>query len=309
MTRMKRIGSIGLAVVAVLAIIFLWLYVRLSGAGGPRLPTESELARESQLTSLPVLVTLKPGTVIDNAPTKGWTNAIIKTITFVESGDVDTLPAFAQKTASRFRTVIMADVRKGGPRDSYGLHRVGVGLCLDLKGKDTVISSATLKQQKVELGTVDGLVLGRAEKAIGRSHLAARTSSFALYDTFVELMDQSGAHHSIILRYALVLDSKTGEIRTVYWTMAEKPERRQTPEAVVLISPGSEFHCGIHIAARRVFGRLAASWGFAMVKLPPGKSIAMTPELKELGLQEDFSGDARELETLVREVLGDQENK
>ena len=78
---------------------------------------------------------------------------------------------------------------------------------------------------------------------------------------------------------------------------------------MVLISPGIEFHCGIDIAARRVFGRLATSWGFAMVKLPPGKSIAMTPGLKELALKEKFLDDAPELETLVRKALGDQENE
>lgn len=300
MARMKRIGLIVLAVVLVLAALAGWVYVRLWRPGGPRLPTESDVTQSGEL---PILVTLAPGTVIDSGPVRGWSHPILKTITFVESGDVDTLPAFARKTASRFRTVLLADTARDETGGSYRLRRVGVGLCLDVKGKDTVISSSTLKKQGVELSSVDQLVLIRAERALGRSHLAASTPTFALYDTFVELADSSGTHHSIQLRYAIVVDTASGDIQTAYWQMSEKAEHRENPETLTILPPNSVFQCGIHIAAKRVIGSIASSWGFAMSRLPTGESIEMPRELSEWAFRESFDDTSQVLEKLVRMAL------
>ncbi len=300
MTRMKRIGAIALVVVVVLAGLTYWTYRRLRGDGGPRLPTELAV---SSFGDSPILVTLKAGTIVDSSPVTGWSDPILKTITYVESGDVDTLPAFARKTASRFRTVILADVRRDEKSKDYRLRRIGVGLCLDVKGNDTVISQATLKEQRVELSFIDTLVLGRAERALGRSHLAAKTPTFALYDTFVELADTSGSHRSILLRYAILVDSSSGNVQTAYWTMRESVGQREVPETITIIPPRSVFQCGIHIQARRAIGSIVSSWGFAMAKLPTGESIAMPSKLSKMALREAFDDNSGILEKAVREAL------
>jgi len=275
------------------------------GEDGPRLPTEGSVEADLRPNAPPELVLLTPGAVVDGVAPAGWSGLIVKTITHLESGDIDTLPGFARKSAARFRTVILADIRRGGEPGRAHIRRVGAALCLDIDGRDTVVSSDTAKSQGLKLGTIDKMVLGRAERALGRSHLAARTPTFALYDTFVELADASGKHNSIILRYAILVNPTSDVPRTAYWTMAAHARDRTQPESLTLLSPGCHFECGIHIAARRLVGKLAASWGFAMTGLPPGNEILMPSELKEFALQDSFEGNPEALEKAVREAIGE----
>ena len=289
-----------IALLGLAGLIALWWW----GDDGPRLRTEASVEAPSRPDAPPVLVLLAPGTVVDDQPPEGWSGLVVKTITHLESGDINTLPSFARETATRFRTVILADVHHDDGRGPYHLRRVGAGLCLDLGGRDTVISSETAKSQGAALGTIDRMALGRAERALGRSHLAASTPTFALYDTFVELADASGAHHSIILRYALIVDPETGSLQSAYWTMAEHQRERTTPETLTLLAPGCVFRCGIHIAARRKIGKFAASWGFAMTKLPEGEPIAMPAGLREIAGDDSFEADSEALEEAVRAAIG-----
>ena len=308
MTRKTRVGLIVAAVVvAVVAGLGVLAYSSLWSEEGPRLPTEAEVEATTAPDDLPKLVMLAPGTVLGTDPPKGWSDPIVKTITHVESGDVDTLPAFARKTAARFRTVVLADVRRRGESGPYSLRRVGAGLALEIDHKETVISSATHKAQGANLGTIDAMVLIRAEKALGRSRLAARTETFTLYDTFVELADAHGVHHPILLRYALVLDPATGSIRAAYWTMPEAAADRLPVESLILLPKNAVFLCGIHIAAKRVIGPVARSWGFAMVELPKGESVPATSTLRALANRDDLEKDSETLEKAVREALGDRQ--
>lgn len=298
MTRKRRVGLIVSVAIAVVAALGTLAYSWFWGDGGPRLPTEAEPGA--------TLVMLAPGTIVGSDPPKGWSDPIVKTITHVESGDVDTLPAFARKTAARFRTVVLADVRRDQVTGPYRLRRVGAGLALEIGSKETVISSATHAAQGAKLGMIDAKVLSRAEAALGRSRLAARTETFALYDTFVELADAGGVHHPILLRYALVLDPATGSIRAAYWTMAEAPKDRRPAESLILLPRNAVFLCGIHIAAKRVIGSVARSWGFAMVELPKGDSIPMPTALRAMANRDLLENESAALEKAVREALGDR---
>ncbi|MDB5352806.1 MAG: hypothetical protein JWN86_4053 [Planctomycetota bacterium] len=306
MARMRKPGTVMTAVIVVLAALIAWLAAWWWGDSGPRLPTEMSIPVPTRPGALPVLVLLAPGTVVETAPPPGWSDPVIKSVLNLASGDLNTLPKFAKTTATKFRTVIMADVRRDAERERYHLSRVGAGLCLTRDDQDQVISTDSLKEQGVNLGAIDGMVLGRAERALGRSRLSAMTPTFALYDSHVELADDSGAHHSILMRYALVVDPTTGVLRTAYWTMAEKSADRLTPESLILLPAKLVFRCGIHVAARRVIGNIAASWGFAMTALPSGTVIPMPPELQAFSLLDGQALDSAALEAAVRSVLGDR---
>lgn len=305
MTRLRRPRTILLAVLALAIVgVVLYTYSVLRGDGGPRLRTEDSVAAPSHPDALPELVLLAPGTTLEPSPPKGWSDPVVKTVTHLESGDINTLPAFARKTATRFRTAILADVRREEGQSRFRLRRVGAGLCLDLDGRETVISSDSLKEQKVDLGTVDAMVLGRAERALGRSRLVARTPAFAVYDTYVELADAAGVHHSILLRYALLVDPETGALRTVCWSTPDDPSERRPVESWTLLPPNYVFRCGIHIAAKRVIGNLAAAWYFAMVDLPRGESIPVPEGLRSLASGDLSDEDGPALERALREALG-----
>lgn len=61
--------------------------------------------------SQPKLVYLQPGMRLEKKPPTGWSHLVIKSIPRVVSGDRGSLPAGASKTASLFRSVLLADVK------------------------------------------------------------------------------------------------------------------------------------------------------------------------------------------------------
>ena len=299
----RPLMAIGLAIASVLG----WRAWNRVGDGPPPPRTERQGDADRPVENAPPeLVMLQPGTVLGEGPPAGWSERVIQSILHLASGDVNTLPASAKVTATKFRTVVLADVRRDGSGTSYRLGRVGIGLSMVQDGRDVVISSATLGRQGVSLSTIDSMVFGRAEKALGRSHLLATTPTFALYETFVELADESGKHRSILLRYALLVDPRTGALQTACWPIAEDPKDRAAPEAIVLLPPDLAYRCGIHVLARRIAG-VVIGWGFAMTDLPAGARFPAPTDLRSLLEREAFDPDeAAELEGLLREVLRDQ---
>lgn len=274
--------------------------------GKPAGPPPKPAPPGRQGEAVPELVRLDPGAVVDDGPPPGWSHRIIKTDLELASGDLGTLPAFARVTATRFRTLVAADVRPGAS-GGYALGRVGVGLAMAHRGRDIVVASKSVDDLGLNLSMLDKLVLARAEAALERGRLSARTPSFALYDASVELTD-GDEHRSIYLRYGILVDPETGSLRTVVWPVAEDPEKRRAPEEMILIPPSLLFRCGIHVKAQRALGQVPVSWFFAMTGLPPGEAVRMPDELRAWS-----TGDPRtpeesgKLESLLRRALDGRE--
>ena len=304
MVTKRKLAAIVAGLVVLSGLIAAAIVWWASPGRGPRLTPESSTRGRDAPDLPPVLVLLEPGTIVDGPSPPGWSDLVVKSITYLASGDLDTLPAFAKTSATRFRTVVLADIRRDATGGGYHLARVGAGLGVPLAGKDTIVSPESLDAQGVELSALDRLVLGRAERALGRSRLAAATPTFALYDTYVELADGDGPHRSILLRYAMVVDPASGTLQTVLWTVAQEPARREAPETLAFLPAGLVFRCGIHVAAHRVFGSFASSWGFAMEEPPPGELVPMPSSLQSIATGDPGDIEPEALERAVREAIG-----
>src|SRR4051794_13584392 len=148
------------------------------------IPSESTTSAEPRGEELPTLDRLEPGTRVGEGPPSVWSHLVVKSLPRLASGDLASLPGSARETSALFRTLIVADVldaRKGG--SGFELRRVGVGLCLPVRGEDTVVSSSSLRRLGLELSAVDRLVLGLAEDELAEGRLVARTRTFALFST------------------------------------------------------------------------------------------------------------------------------
>src|SRR5208337_2125063 len=86
------------------------------------------------------LVRIAPGTLVGDQPPKMWSHLVLKSLPRLASGDLETLPRSAFRTAALIRTVILADVGRSADDPSrFALRRVGVGLCVpDLSKGDVV---------------------------------------------------------------------------------------------------------------------------------------------------------------------------
>jgi hypothetical protein len=249
----------------------------------PAIPAGAGARATTQDVDVPLsdLVQLAPGTQVDRTLPQGWNHLVVKSIPRLASGDLDSLPGMASATATRFRTVILADVRPigEGARRRYVLRRIGLGLCTPVRGRDTVVTTNTLQAQGVELGMVARTVLDRAEQELHRGRLIARTPTFALFSAPC-VIRAGTTHRDVLIRYALLVDPATGSLQTLVWTVAPDPASRVAAPAMVLIKPGVIFDCALDVAAERLFGAVPVSWSFAMKALPPGQVRALPADVQ-----------------------------
>jgi hypothetical protein len=266
------------------AVVGVWL--ALASLGGPNAPGAAgdgqakDQAGSPGSDNLPALVLLTPGTKVGDPLPAGWNHLVVESIPKLESGDVERLPAAAKATATTFRTVVLADVRRAeGDRGEYGLRRVGLGLCLPVDGVDTVVSPANLDTLPISAGRIPRRVIGRAQDELARGRLRARTATFALYSTPAEVK-KGDSHVPVLLRYALLVDPATGALHSLVWSLDDDPESRRPPARLVVLAPSLKFECRLDVTADRLLETVPSFWSFAMNDLPPGRPLTLTPELE-----------------------------
>jgi hypothetical protein len=261
------------------------------------------------IASQPRLVQLTAATRIGDTAPEGWTHLVSKSTPHLASGDRDSLPSMAGKTASTFRTAILADVQPLGLEKEFILARVGLAMCVparDGKDEDIVVSSDRLEALGMRLSTVEEMVLGAAESELAEARIVAFTSTFALLRA-PGMLVVGEKHCKVDMYYAFCVEPTTGRLRVGVWAMW--PQGKQPPPpSVVLLSPNTVFQCAVDVQARRVLGTVPYSWSFAMQKLPPGKPIPIKGD-KPLGdrivavTNHPKDVDSGELERMLRKIL------
>ncbi len=254
---------------------------------------------------LPELVLLKPGTQLDGKLPTGWSVLVIKSVPRLASGDLESLPGMASSTATLFHTAVLADIRAegSGADRRYALRRIGLGLCVPVEGKDTVVMSDTAAKQGIDLGIVGRTVLDRAQQELQRGRLVARTPTFALFSA-PAVMKLGTVHREVLLRYALLVDPDTGDLRTLVWAIESEPSRRAAPRTMVLMTPALVFDCGLDVTAERLFGTLPVNWSFALRNLPGGLPRAVPAPLQPWSVRDARTlAEASQFETTLRQAL------
>lgn len=235
--------------------------------------------------SQPRLVQLAPAMRIRDKAPEGWTHLVIKSIPGLESGDLDTLPDFATKTATMFHTTMVADVQPMGLDRQFVLTRVGLGICVparDGSKDDVVVTSDRMEAMSIKLSTVEQMVLEAAEAELAESRIIAFTSTFALLRSPSMLLVQ-GKHRKVDLYYAFCVDSTTGKLRVGAWSMWPGDVSQPPPPFIIQVAPRTIYKCAVDVQAKKIlFGTVPYSWTFAMRKLPPGESLTIKGD-KALG--------------------------
>ena len=266
------------------------------------------LAAQAEGWSQPRLVILPAATRVADSPPEGWSHLVMKSVPRLASGDLDTLPSSASKTAALFRTVMMADVQPVGLDKEYILSRIGIGMCVparDGKVEDIVVSSDRLQSLSIRLSTIEQLVLDVAEGELAEARLVARTPSFALLRSPAMLV-VAGKHRKVDLYYAFCVDRTTGRLRVGLWSMWPGTIQQPPPPALIELAPKTLFDCTVDVHAKRLLGTIPISWSFAMRSLPPGRSVrvgtALGQQIVTLA-RHPADVDAEELERMLRQAL------
>ena len=80
--------------------------------------------------SQPRLERLSAATRVGDTAPEGWSHLVIRSVPRLASGEWRDLPEVGKKTATMFRTVIVADVQPLGIDKEYILSRVGIAMCV-----------------------------------------------------------------------------------------------------------------------------------------------------------------------------------
>jgi hypothetical protein len=259
--------------------------------------------------SQPRLVIVSAATRLGDTPPEGWTHLVMKSVPRLASGDRDTLPSGADKTATLFRTVLLADVQGIGLEQQFILSRVGIGICIpsrDGSKEDIAVTSDRLESLGIRLSMVEQIVLETAESEMGEARLIARTSTFALLRTPATMVVQ-GKHSKVDLYYAFCVEPTTGRLRVGVWSMwPGNVKQPPPPEVISLSQQKSVFDCGLDVHAKRVLGTVPYSWSFAVRGLPPGQRVKVTKPLGEKIVavtKRPVDVDPEVLETMLRQLL------
>ncbi len=258
--------------------------------------------------SQPRLEILSAATRVGDSPPDGWSHLVMKSVPRLASGEWDALPVAAQKTATMFRTVILADVEGLGLDQQFILTRVGIGICIpsrDGKKEDIVVTSDRLESLSVKLSTVDEIVLDAVESELTEARIISRTSTFALLRTPATMLVQ-GKHSKVDLYYAFCVDPSTGRLRVCVWSMWPPTVKQPPPPEVIDLAPKTTFDCGLDVHAKRVLGTIPYSWSFAIRKLPTGQRFKVAKPMGEKIVaitKRPIDVDAEEFERMLRKVL------
>jgi hypothetical protein len=238
---------------------------------------------------------IPPGTPIEQRAPNGWHYLIVKSAPRLAAGDVDKVPQIAARHTTLLFTGILGRVRaepqSGGQTQQYGLDTVAIGLGTAIKGHDVIVSSETQDRQQAALGPIGRMVLSESEERLKLFTQAARSPTMGIYD-IPAIMLRGDQHVPSILRYAILVDPRDGQLFTLVWMvdLDSKGAYTQASSPMRWLARDYKEDCQLHVDARE-FGALGIpnARAFAIVDLPKGRSIEMTPGIRELAGQPRFT--------------------
>jgi hypothetical protein len=275
--------------------------------------SQGKVSSESYDVTQRRLDTIPPGTVIGKEAPKGWSNLIIKSHPKPGTGDTDQLSPIAMRLSSLLFTAVLADVQPD--RDAPGRHRlarVAAGIGTQVGGKDMILTPQTARRQGANLGLLGGIVLSRGQEKLQEMTVQARSKTMAVFDS-PSLMARDGRHVPVLLRYAVLIDPRTGRLDTLLWLIDREGEAaaRGPTSPLVWLAPGTIEECILHVDAREFSMGTPTEKAFAPSALPKGKKDIPCPdELKTLAVRLRFSpAMAADLEAKLRKVLEESADK
>jgi hypothetical protein len=272
-------------------------------------PGTTWLSAQAVASSQPRLVYLQPGTVITDKPPVGWSHLVVKSIPRLASGDRGTLPAGSSKTATYFRTVIVANVKPvDADEKEFELVQIGLGMCVPVpqdEEHDMVVAADRLDALGLHLSMVQRVVLDAAEAEMAEGRVIARTPTFALFRSPATVV-AGNEHRKMNLYYAFCVERATGKLEVAVWTMSPEAKSLRAPSALVRLGQDPHFDCQLDVRAKRILGTVPYSWSFALRTLPPGRTLRVAPPLGDLIAtigRHPAEGDPEELERLLMTTM------
>jgi hypothetical protein len=210
-------------------------------------------------------------------------------------------------------TAILADVRpqaeRGNPDGSgnrYKLDKVAVGLGTRIGGKDIVITPDTQKQYGADLSLLARVVLRKSQEKLSEIVVVARSATFLVFDT-PSFLAVDNKHKSIVLRYAILVEERTGRLNTLVWAIGREEDGKYGDPigAIQWLPDNLTGDCILHIDGNEFSLGQPTERAFAITEPPKGQQqIKINEDFKSLAAHPRFSSaTAAQLESRLREAM------
>jgi hypothetical protein len=235
----------------------------------------------SQPSRLPRLEFIRPGTVVEDRPPAGWSHLILKSqprLPEPERRKVgETAAALATMVFTATTAAVELDDQAGGK--PYRLARLGVGVGVNVRGRDTIVSPETQRALGADLGLFARQVLSGVCEKQREVHLVAACSTGAFVDT-PAFMPRGRGHGPVILRYAFLVDPDSGRLDTCVWRIDLDQSGRYLGAVgpIEWLPPNKQVDCVMQADRSEFTLGVPSEQAFAILRIPDGQHQFAIPE-------------------------------
>ncbi len=251
---------------------------------------------------------IPPATVIGELPPSAWSHLIVKSHARVGAGDIRKVPARDLRMASRFSTVMLANVGRTN-LNQYQLQNVGVGCTAKINGKDTIVCPDTHKKLGADLGFFEGILLKEMCKRQTEVMLVGYRPTTGIIDVPAAVRWR-GKNQMMIIRYALLVDSNTGELDSFVWLIEpDEADRQSVITDIQWLARNCVDQCVLHVDAREYrFGAIPSDTAYAARSIPRGQQQLRVTESTQslLGKKQFSAADVTQVEQLLRSLQNER---
>ncbi|MEM1070453.1 MAG: hypothetical protein AAGI63_16245, partial [Planctomycetota bacterium] len=246
---------------------------------------------------------LAHGIVLGKEKEAGYSNLVTLVEPRLASGDIDSLPHFAQRYASMFQFTVLANVTalNQGGQTFYLLDRVGVGFAMNIKGEKIVVTQDTANRYGADLGRIDRAVLGGNEDCLDDIVQVARTNQMIVFDAEANMVVGS-EHDKRFVRHFIWVSPSSGKLGFLVWLLDDQggASYQVASQDMKWLPSGYREDRRIHVSDGGLLSSIPTPDRFALESLPRGKSVPMSAQLKQVAGKKQLT--ASDLKTLVAAV-------
>jgi hypothetical protein len=247
------------------------------------------LLEQSVGEEFPAVPQIPAGTRFDQTPPEGWSHIILYVTGRLASGDLSAVSNTVREYSQMFNLVFLADVRQQDD-GAYELTKYGVGFCMKINGFNTVITTDTHKQLGANLGMIGRSVFAANQESLNAIKEVARFSSCVLFDAPTMMLYEND-HCLMTVRYLVWVSRTTGRISTFVWLIdreGDTGEYRVVEPAVQLLPENMREDRVMNVMGDRFTFSIPSKDAFALVRIPQGRAVNITPRLARVAGAETF---------------------
>ncbi len=233
------------------------------------------------------------GTSFGENPPDGWSNIILFVEGQLGSGDVSAASATVRRYAKMFNLVMLANVAKD-EEGVYRLEKVAVGFSKKINGLNTVITTDTEEKLGAGLSFIARSVFKANEESLDQIKQVVRSANAVVFDA-PTIMLHDDEHEEMMVRYLVWASHSTGRISTFVWLMdnAEDESDYKLVEPTVQMLPENMHENRVmNVKGDRFTFGIPSKDAFALVRIPQGRAIQVTPRLHAVAGLRSYDADS-----------------